>query len=67
MLNVPFTLLLLMPTNNLLEGFAAQGDRREDVDLVKVGRLLRTWSTLNYIRGSFGIAAGFLALYAARL
>lgn len=52
---IPFTLVVMMPTNDALETIVAAeeeegGKSSEAARTEQVGRLMRKWSVLNYFR-----------------
>jgi hypothetical protein len=56
---VPFTLLAIRPTNNLL--LDPRRDRRSDETL----QLLKAWGRLHAVRGALSLAASMLFVWAA--
>jgi noranthrone monooxygenase len=65
-LMIPWTLLVMMPTNNLIEA-RARPHEEEDLDgaVLRVRQLLRKWSVMNYIRAVFPLAGGIVGLVTA--
>lgn len=61
---MPFTILLMVPTNNALLGLAAKADAKKEVDKKEAVRLLMTWKWYNLVRGLFPLTAAGLSLYA---
>ncbi|GAB7360484.1 hypothetical protein MBLNU230_g8435t1 [Neophaeotheca triangularis] len=55
---VPFTLGVMMPTNDALEGIVAQGPGAARAD--EVGELMQKWKVLNYTRASMVAVAAML-------
>jgi Anthrone oxygenase len=56
---IPFTLLVIRPTNNLL--LDPRRGRRSDETL----RLLKVWGRLHAVRGALSVAASVLFVWAA--
>jgi hypothetical protein len=56
---IPFTLVAIRPTNNLL--LDPRRDRRSDETL----RLLKAWGRLHAVRGALSVAASMLFVWAA--
>ena len=65
---VPYTLLLLAPTNNALLERVRRWDKREEISETKEGstwELLETWGRWNYGRSmlpTLGVAVGVLGM-----
>lgn len=57
---VPFTLGVMMPTNNAL---LAVAEGKKDVNLAEVRELLGRWQLLNHVRGLFPLAAAAVLLW----
>jgi Domain of unknown function (DUF1772) len=59
---VPFTLILMTPTNNkLLQSAAAQ---EKELLMQPTTQLVETWSQMNFARGCLPLAGAFLGLWA---
>ncbi|KAI9669611.1 MAG: hypothetical protein M1831_007307 [Alyxoria varia] len=63
---IPFTLMVMMPTNNKLSAMAKKGEAREEVNEQEYTALLQKWKTLNLVR-SVIVGAGTVAAWTAAM
>lgn len=60
----PWTLLVMMKTNNRLNTIAASKDEQEKASKEEVVGLLRQWSWMNIIRGGLPLVGGLIGVWA---
>jgi noranthrone monooxygenase len=66
LLMIPWTLLVMMPTNNLIEARSRPHEEGDlDGGVLRVKQLLRKWTVMNYIRAVFPLAGGIVGLVTA--
>jgi hypothetical protein len=64
---IPWTLLMMMPTNNLIEAHASPHDHEDSEEdlaggVLRVKQLLSKWTVMNYIRAVFPLVGGIVGL-----